>query len=187
MPFPALLIWGAIGAATAYGAKKVIDAVTDSDSDSDGYTTTSGPSKEEVKEDNRKRILSDIKKSVNDFVRNNEKLVVFKCEESTDQDEISQSFGELFNDITDILERLSVVNKDSNIVDTLNYVNDSLSDLREMIKDSLTDSFNTRSFVENQIILERFITIYTMLIKILEKISNKKQLENNSNNKNKRE
>ena len=98
-----------------------------------------------------------------------------------------QQFIDLFNDITDILERLSVINKDSNIVDTLNYVNDSLSDLREMIKDSLTDSFNTRSFVENQIILERFITIYTMLIKILEKISNKKQLENNSNNKNKRE
>ena len=98
-----------------------------------------------------------------------------------------QQFIDLFNDITDILERLSVVNKDSNIVDTLNYVNDSLSDLREMIRDSLTDSFNTRSFVENQIILERFITIYTMLIKILEKVSNKKQSEDNSNNKNKRE
>ena len=92
MPFPALILWGA-AAAAAFGAKKVIDAV--SDSDSDGYTTTSGPSEEEVNEDNRKRILSDIKKSVNDFVRNNEKLVVFKIEDSTNQDEISQSFGGL--------------------------------------------------------------------------------------------
>ena len=99
MPFPALILWGAAAAAAAFGAKKVIDAV--SDSDSDGYTTTSGPSEEEVNEDNRKRILSDIKKSVNDFVRNNEKLVVFKIEDSTNQDEISQSFDRLFHDVFD--------------------------------------------------------------------------------------
>ena len=109
MPFPALLIWGAIGAATAYGAKKVIDAV--SDSDSDDYTTTSGPSEEEVREDNRKRILSDIKKSINDFVRNNEKLVVFKSEDSTNQNVSSQGFGELFNDIYDDLDKTTSLNK----------------------------------------------------------------------------
>ena len=109
MPFPALLIWGAIGAATAYGAKKVIDAV--SDSDSDDYTTTSGPSEEEVREDNRKRILSDIKKSINDFVRNNEKLVVFKSEDSTNQNVSSQGFGGLFNDIYDDLDKTTSLNK----------------------------------------------------------------------------
>ena len=138
MPFPALLIWGAIGAATAYGAKKVIDAVTDSDSDSDGYTTTSGPSKEEVKEDNRKRILSDIKKSVNDFVRNNEKLVVFKCEESTDQDEISQSFGELFNDITDGLDEL------------FNDINDDLDKKPSLNNNKKTNEKEQIVFVDNQ-------------------------------------
>ena len=138
MPIPALLIWGAIGAATAYGAKKVIDAVTDSDSDSDGYTTTSGPSKEEVKEDNRKRILSDIKKSVNDFVRNNEKLVVFKCEESTDQDEISQSFGELFNDITDGLDEL------------FNDINDDLDKKPSLNNNKKTNEKEQIVFVDNQ-------------------------------------
>ena len=138
MPFPALLIWGAIGAATAYGAKKVIDAVTDSDSDSDGYTTTSGPSKEEVKEDNRKRILSDIKKSVKDFVRNNEKLVVFKSEESTDQDEISESFSELFNDITDGLDEL------------FNDINDDLDKKPSLNNNKKTNEKEQIVFVDNQ-------------------------------------
>ena len=138
MPFPALLIWGAIGAATAYGAKKVIDAVTDSDSDSDSYTTTSGPSKEEVKEDNRKRILSDIKKSVNDFVRNNEKLVVFKSEESTDQDEISESFSELFNDITDGLDEL------------FNDINDDLDKKPSLNNNKKTNEKEQIVFVDNQ-------------------------------------
>lgn len=138
MPFPALLIWGAIGAATAYGAKKVIDAVTDSDSDSDSYTTTSGPSKEEVKEDNRKRILSDIKKSVNDFVRNNEKLVVFKSEESTDQDEISESFSELFNDITDGLDEL------------FNDINDDLEKKPSLDNNKQTNKKEQIVFVDNQ-------------------------------------
>ena len=82
-----------------------------------------------------------------------------------------QQYIDLFNDISDILKRILVINKNNNNVELFNYITDSFSDLRKMIKDALTDSFNTRSFVENQIILERFIAIYTILFQLIKKIS----------------
>ena len=80
-----------------------------------------------------------------------------------------QQYIDLFNDISDILKRILVINKNNNNAELFNYIADSFSDLRKMIKDALTDSFNTRSFVENQIILERFIAIYTILFQLIKK------------------
>ena len=82
-----------------------------------------------------------------------------------------QQYIDLFNDISDILKRILVINKNNNNAELFNYITDSFSDLRKMIKDALTDSFNTRSFIENQIILERFIAIYTILFQLIKKIA----------------
>lgn len=90
---------------------------------------------------------------------------------------IKQSFIDLFNDVVDTMDRLVVVNKNGDNIETLNFVNNSLSDLKEMLRDSLTDSFDTRSLVENQIVLQRFIAIYSMIITIIEKMVTKRRKE----------
>lgn len=90
---------------------------------------------------------------------------------------IKQSFINLFNDVVDTMDRLVVVNKNEDNIETLNFVNNSLSDLKEMLRDSLTDSFDSRSLVENQIVLQRFIAIYSMIISIIEKMVTKKRKE----------
>ena len=92
---------------------------------------------------------------------------------------IKQSFIDLYNDILDLSERLILVNKSADNIDTINYVNRSLSDLKDMLKDSVTDSFDSRSLVENQIVLQRFLTIYSMLIYIIEKLPDKNNNKNN--------
>ena len=87
---------------------------------------------------------------------------------------VKQSFIDLYNDISETLERLSVVNKSSDNLEEINFIIVNLSELKTMLKDNITNTFNTKSLVENQISLQRFIAIYAMNVKIIEKISSRR-------------
>ena len=93
---------------------------------------------------------------------------------------IKQSFIDLYNDVVEILERLSTVNKSSDNLESINFATITLNELKSMLNDHLVSTFETNSLVENQITLQRFLAIYAMVIKILEKISSK---ANNSDKK----
>lgn len=86
---------------------------------------------------------------------------------------IKQSFIDLHNDIVDLGDRLIVVNKNSDNIASVNFVTNSLNELKEMIVDAVSDSFDTRSLVENQVLLQRFIAHYGMLVHIIEKLPSK--------------
>ena len=90
---------------------------------------------------------------------------------------IKQSFIDLYNDVVEVLERLSTVNKSSNNLESINFATITLNELKTMLNDHLVSTFETKSLVENQITLQRFLAIYTMVIKILEKVSNKQSNE----------
>jgi hypothetical protein len=86
---------------------------------------------------------------------------------------IKQSFIDLHNDIVDLGDRLIVVNKNSDNIASVNFVTNSLNELKEMIVDAVSDSFDTRTLVENQVLLQRFIAHYGMLVHIIEKLPSK--------------
>lgn len=87
---------------------------------------------------------------------------------------IKQSFIDLHNDIVDLGDRLVVVNKNEDNIASVNFVTNSLNELKEMIVDAVSDSFDTRTLVENQVLLQRFIAHYGMLVHIIEKLPSKK-------------
>ena len=93
---------------------------------------------------------------------------------------IKQSFIDLYNDVVDVLERLGNVNKSSDNLESINFSTMTLNELKTMLNDHLVSSFDTKSLVENQIVLQRFLAIYAMVVKILEKVSSKK---NNADDK----
>ena len=86
---------------------------------------------------------------------------------------IKQSFIDLHNDIVDLGDRLVVVNKNTDNIASVNFVTNSLNELKEMIVDTVSDSFDTRTLVENQVLLQRFIAHYGMLVHIIEKLPSK--------------
>nr|DAM71724.1 MAG TPA: hypothetical protein [Caudoviricetes sp.] len=90
---------------------------------------------------------------------------------------IKQSFIDLYNDIVDLSDRMITINKNTDNINSVNFVANSLSELKQMVFDALTDSFNTRTLMENQVLLQRFIAHYGMLIHIIEKLPVKKQKE----------
>lgn len=90
---------------------------------------------------------------------------------------IKQSFIDLHNDIVDLGDRLVVVNKNADNIASVNFVTNSLNELKEMIVDAVSDSFDTRTLVENQVLLQRFIAHYGMLVHIIEKLPSKAKLK----------
>lgn len=96
---------------------------------------------------------------------------------------VKESFIELYNSITNTAQRLVDVKRSSENISTINFLNDQLNSLKGMVRDALTDSFNTKSLAENEMVLQKFISIYALILKIVERISKKEKNENKDENK----
>lgn len=91
---------------------------------------------------------------------------------------IKDSFIDLYNNISDTSNKLIDVNRSSENIKTINFLNETLAQLKGMVRDSLTVSFSTKSLVENQVILQKFIAIYSLILHIIEKIASKEENNN---------
>lgn len=91
---------------------------------------------------------------------------------------VKDSFIELYNSITNTAQRLVDVKRSSENISTINFLNDQLNSLKGMVRDALTDSFSTKSLAENEMVLQKFISIYALILKIVERISKKEKNEN---------
>ena len=85
MPLPATLLWIVGAPLITYGAKKLYDAITDDDDCDYDYTTRTGPSREELREEHRQQILADIQKIATDFVYSNEGIIAVDNEVACSQ------------------------------------------------------------------------------------------------------
>lgn len=90
---------------------------------------------------------------------------------------VKDSYIKLYTSIVDTAEKIVNVNRSSSNIKAINFVSTTLNDLKDMVRDALTDSFNTKSLVENQLILQKFIAIYAMVLKIVERIAEKAKKE----------
>lgn len=88
---------------------------------------------------------------------------------------IKDSFIELYSNVDNTSKQILLVNRSSDNIVAINYINETLGTLKDMIRDALTDSFNTRSIAENQIVLQKLVAIYSLVYKIVEKIGNRKE------------
>lgn len=148
---------------------------SDSDSSDDSNSNSDDSSGDDKDEDTSESDIDDSSSDDTDSqdIQNLQKSVFSNLTDEQIRlrtNNIKQSFIDLYNDVLDLSERLILVNKSADNIDAINYVNRSLSDLKEMLKDAVTDSFNSKSLVENQMILQRFLAVYSMLIHIIEKL-----------------
>ena len=88
--------------------------------------------------------------------------------------ELKSQFVKLYDTIDKTIERLSKSDRKSSDISALNFVTKKLFDLKELLKTSLVDNFDSKSYVENQIILQRHMAIFVALTNIIEEIGKKK-------------
>jgi hypothetical protein len=91
------------------------------------------------------------------------------------QTELKTQFVSLYVNIEKCIDRLSKVNRVEDNIRPIEFVTRKLLELKDLVRDSLIQSYDTRSYVENQIILQRHMAIFSTLTNILEELGKNKK------------
>lgn len=76
-------------------------------------------------------------------------------------------FVDLYETIDKTIERLDKIDRTSSDISTINFVVKKLFEIRTLLKEALIKNFDNKSYVENQIILQRHMAIFNALTNIL--------------------
>lgn len=149
------------------------------DNDDDGYEPTdytddnSEGSDDEPTDNNASDNTEEAE--VNDIKKQEEELLSNLTPEQLDikHKELKDQFSSMFDIINSTIERIgdAAVNVDN--INTIEYVSNKLSELKDMIIDYMKSVYSTKSYIENSINYNRFLATLNGINKILEEIIKK--------------
>ena len=84
--------------------------------------------------------------------------------------ELQRLYGEMYNSCDDISKRLNDLDTDESNIDIISRVSDSMNILKKYIQDYLIGSFAKKSYVENDIMYNRFLSIISSLTDVLDQL-----------------
>ena len=97
--------------------------------------------------------------------------------------ELQRLYGEMYNSCDDISKRLNDLDTDESNIDIISRVSDSMNILKKYIQDYLIGSFAKKSYVENDIMYNRFLSIISSLAAVLDQLSNREKKQQDEFNK----
>lgn len=97
--------------------------------------------------------------------------------------ELQRLYGEMYNSCDDISKRLNDLNTDESNIDIISRVSDSMNILKKYIQDYLIGSFSKKSYVENDIMYNRFLSIISSLAAVLDQLSHREKKQQDEFNK----
>ena len=97
--------------------------------------------------------------------------------------ELQRLYGEMYNSCDDISKRLNDLNTDESNIDIISRVSDSMNILKKYIQDYLIGSFAKKSYVENDIMYNRFLSIISSLTAVLDQLSHREKKQQDEFNK----
>ena len=84
--------------------------------------------------------------------------------------ELKSQFVKTYISITNAIERLSKVDRKEYTIKPLNFVIKKMIELKDLTKEALVINFSNKSYVENQIVLQRIMAVYLNFINIIEEL-----------------
>ena len=97
--------------------------------------------------------------------------------------ELQRLYGEMYNSCDDISKRLNDLDTDESNIDIISRVSDSMNILKKYIQDYLIGSFAKKSYVENDIMYNRFLSIISSLAAVLDQLYNREKKQQDEFNK----
>ena len=97
--------------------------------------------------------------------------------------ELQRLYGEMYNSCDDISKRLNDLDTDESNIDIISRVSDSMNILKKYIQDYLIGSFAKKSYVENDIMYNRFLSIISSLTDVLDQLFNREKKQQDEFNK----
>lgn len=89
--------------------------------------------------------------------------------------ELQKLYSQLYNSCNDISKRINDLDTDESDIAILARVSDSVNLLKKYIEDYLSYSFTKKSFVENDIMYNRFLAILSSITSVLQELSKSKE------------
>lgn len=84
--------------------------------------------------------------------------------------ELKQNFISLYTTIGTTLVRINDISKSDDNIETLKFITDKLLELREMIDFNITTAYDTRTFIENNIIYQQCLSTLNAISDIIASI-----------------
>ena len=97
--------------------------------------------------------------------------------------ELQRLYGEMYNSCDDISKRLNDLDTDEYNIDIISRVSDSMNILKKYIQDYLIGSFAKKSYVEYDIMFNRFLSIISSIAAVLDQLSNREKKQQDEFNK----
>lgn len=97
--------------------------------------------------------------------------------------ELQRLYGEMYNSCDDISKRLNDLDIDESNIDIISRVSDSMNILKKYIQDYLIGSFAKKSYIENDIMYNRFLSIISSLAAVLDQLSHREKKQQDEFNK----
>ena len=97
--------------------------------------------------------------------------------------ELQRLYGEMYNSCDDISKRLNDLDTDESNIDIISRVSDSMNILKKYFQDYLIGSFAKKSYVENDIMYNRFLSIISSLTAVLDQLSHREKKQQDEFNK----
>lgn len=85
--------------------------------------------------------------------------------------ELKKLFANLYSSTDDILEKINNTETDENNIHVINRISMTIFNLRKYIADYIANSFAYKSYIENDITFNRFLSIINSVSSVLEDIS----------------
>lgn len=88
--------------------------------------------------------------------------------------ELKKLFANLYSSTDDILEKINNTETDENNIHVINRISMTIFNLRKYIADYIENSFAYKSYIENDITFNRFLSIINSVSSVLEDIGKEK-------------
>lgn len=136
----------------------------DENNNGDDPDTTDDGNMEDF-DDDKEKTLSDIEDTIFSSLSPEQKSIKVI--------ELKGSFTSLYKACDDVLEKVNIIPKDNATIDVYERIVITLSDLKQYILYYVTNTFDTKSYLENEVILQRFITMFNAVKEVFKDISKK--------------
>lgn len=148
-----------------------IDTDLDSSDDSDSGDNDGGDSTESSSDD---LSSSDSNDSDEEPVQANTDIFnsLTAEEQKIKIEELKKMYGELYSSCNDLLEKINLIDQDDDMLDTITRISMTLYSLKQYISDYIITTFSSKSYIENDVNFNRFLSILNSISNITDELAN---------------
>ena len=84
--------------------------------------------------------------------------------------ELKQQYIEVYGTITASLARIEKIQRNEANVKIVKFVSDKLTELKDLVSYYLKETYDTKTYIENNIMYQKYLTVLNTVTEIFEKI-----------------